>query len=156
MTSRMATAAGTWARVALGAGFLSAVMDRLGFLGPPGRNGITWGDVPHFLAQVATMNRFLPSSLIPPLGWTETAIEGSLGLLLVAGLRTRAAAAASGGLLLLFALEMTFAYGLKAPLDWSVWSASAAAFLLMQHPESVLSLDNWLKAAHSSAEGSAP
>ena len=100
------------------------------------------------------MNWFLPSSLIPVVGWVETVIEGGLGLLLLVGLRTCAVAGASGGLLLLFALELTFSYGPKSALDYSVWSASAAAILLMWHPKSVLSLDNLLNPTIPVSQGS--
>ena len=46
------------------------------------------------------------------------------------GWRTRMAALLSGVLLLLFALTMTVALGIKAPLDASVFSAAGGAFLL--------------------------
>ena len=42
----------------------------------------------------------------------------------------RYTALATGGLLLLFALTMTFSSGIKAPLDYSVYAAAAAAFYL--------------------------
>jgi hypothetical protein len=48
----------------------------------------------------------------------------------VLGAFTRVAAFLSGWLLLLFALSMTFTLGLKAPLNFSVFTASAGAFLL--------------------------
>lgn len=51
-----------------------------------------------------------------------------MGLLL--GVATRWVALATGVLLLLFALAMTAALGIKAPLNYSVYSASAGAFLL--------------------------
>lgn len=81
--------------------------------------------------------------MIPGSAWAATVAETTLGLALVAGLFTRWTAFASGALLLLFALTMTFALGLKAPLDFSVFSASGGAFLLAafgQYPWSVDSL----------------
>jgi hypothetical protein len=42
----------------------------------------------------------------------------------------RVVLAAAGVLLVLFALAMTFALGPKAPLDYSVYAAAAAAFLV--------------------------
>ena len=42
---------------------------------------------------------------------------------------------------LLFALTMTFALGVKAPLDFSVFSASAEAFLLAAYGKYPLSID---------------
>jgi hypothetical protein len=42
----------------------------------------------------------------------------------------RCTALLSGALLLLFALTMTFALGIKAPLSYSVYVGAAAAFYL--------------------------
>jgi uncharacterized membrane protein YphA (DoxX/SURF4 family) len=56
-----------------------------------------------------------------------------LGFALVVGLFIRIEALLSGMILLLFALAMTIASGFKAPLDFSVFSASAEAFLLVAY-----------------------
>ena len=117
-------------RLALGASFCSAVADRFGLWGRHGDPGVAWGDFAHFVAYTGQLNWFAPAALIPPLAWMATLAEIVLGLALIAGLFTRLAAVLSGILLLLFALAMTFALGLKAPLDFSVFSASAAAFAL--------------------------
>jgi hypothetical protein len=53
-----------------------------------------------------------------------------LGFALVVGLFIRIEALLNDMLLLLFALAMTIALGFNAPLDFSVFSASAGAFLL--------------------------
>ena len=119
-----------YARVALGVGFLSAVMDRFGIWGPPGASRVAWGDFERFTAYTAQLNGFLPAALIPAVAWLATGLEVALGLALIAGFRTKWAAGLSGLLLLLFALAMAFASGIKSPLDASVFSASAAAFLL--------------------------
>ena len=55
-----------------------------------------------------------------------------LGVALLAGVRVRLAALASGVLLLTFAIAMTTALGPEAPLSYSVWTAAAGAFLLAQ------------------------
>jgi len=65
-----------------------------------------------------------------------------LGVALVLGVFTRVAAFLSGWLLLLFALSMTFALGIKAPLNLSVFSASGAAFLLATCRKYPWSLDS--------------
>ena len=119
-----------FARLALGFSFLSAVADRFGLWGPHGAPHVAWGDFGHFITYTATLNWFLPQTVIPPLAWLATCAEVVLGVALVLGLFTRSAAFLSGLLLLLFALSMTAALGLKSPLDASVFSASAAAFLL--------------------------
>jgi uncharacterized membrane protein YphA (DoxX/SURF4 family) len=64
------------------------------------------------------------------MAWLATCAEITLGAALILGIFTRIAAAFSGLLLLVFALAMTAALGLKSPLDASVFSGSAAAFLL--------------------------
>jgi uncharacterized membrane protein YphA (DoxX/SURF4 family) len=63
-----------------------------------------------------------------------------LGLALVLGFFTRVAALLSGLMLLSFALTMTFALGVKAPLDFSVFSASAGALLLAAYGKYPLSI----------------
>jgi putative oxidoreductase len=118
------------ARVALAAGFLSAVADRFGLWGPPGAPHVAWGDWAHFVAQTATLNWFAPRAAVPIIAAVATLAEAGLAVLLLVGFRLRETALAAGGLLLLFALAMTAALGPKAPLDYSVFAASAAAFLL--------------------------
>jgi hypothetical protein len=43
-------------------------------------------------------------------------------------------ALASAGLLAVFAIAMAISFGIKEPLDYSVFSASAAALLVASHP----------------------
>ena len=47
-------------RVALAAGFLSAVADRFGLWGMPGTPGVAWGDWSHFLTYTGRLNGFFP------------------------------------------------------------------------------------------------
>lgn len=138
-------------RLALGVSFLSAVGDRFGFWGSAGQAGVAWGDFSHFLAYTAKLNWFLPSAMIPALAWISTGAEVLLGFALLAGIYTRPAAFLSGSLLLLFALAMTFALGLEAPLSASVFSASAGAFLLSTYREYPWSLDSIRQQHQSSA-----
>ena len=121
-------------RCALGTAFLSAVADRFGVWGAPGQPDVAWGDFAHFQIYAAQVNAFLPPPLIPLVAWIATTLEAGLGVMLIVGLCTRAAAVASGGLLLLFALAMTVSLGVKKPFDYSVFSASAGAFLLAASP----------------------
>ena len=122
--------AATALRVALAAGFLSAVADRFGLWGMPGTPGVAWGDWSHFLTYTGRLNWFLPASLIPIVGAIATLAETALALLLLLDAWPRPTALASGALLLLFALTMTFALGIKAPLSYSVYVGAAAAFYL--------------------------
>jgi hypothetical protein len=72
----------------------------------------------------------MPAATIPFLAWTATAAELCLGLALVLGVWRRPVALASAGLLLIFGGAMALSLGIKSPLDYSVFSASAAALLL--------------------------
>jgi hypothetical protein len=122
---------GSWLlRIALATGFLSAVADRFGLWGPPGSPGVAWGDLTQFNAYVAKLNWFIPTGLIPVVGWASTMAETGLGLALLIGWNLRWVSLASALLLLSFAATMTVALGPKAPLDFSVFTAAAAAFLL--------------------------
>lgn len=128
-------------RFALGAGFLSAVADRLGFWGPPGAHLVAWGNLHNFFVYTATLNPWLPASAAPVVGWIATVCETVFGICLILGIYTRAAASLSGLLALAFALGMSFGLGVKAPLDFSVFAVSASAFLLALVKDYPCSLD---------------
>ena len=131
-------------RFALGFSFLSAVADRIGLWGPFGTSHVAWGNFSRFIAYTAQLNWFLPRTLIPTLAMIATCAETLLGILLVLGWRTRITALFSGILLLLFAITMTGALGVKAPLDASVFSAAGGAFLLATCAEYPFSIDQML------------
>ena len=132
-------------RLALGISFLTAVADRFGLWGSFGQPNVAWGDFSHFVAYPRKLNWFRPSAAIPALAWAATCAEIPLGIALVLGAFTRVAAFLSGWLLLLFALSMTSALGLKAPLNFSVFTGSAAAFLLATCTKYSWSLDSLWK-----------
>ena len=117
-------------RLALGVAFLSAVADRFGIWGPPGGHNVAWGDFTRFSQYAARVNPWAPASLMPLIAWTATIAEAVLGVALLAGISTRAAAVASGVLLSLFAIGMTVGTGVKTAFDASVFSAAAGAFAL--------------------------
>lgn len=81
-------------------------------------------------ASVSASYRAFVAALRAPLAVLVTVLEGSLGLALVAGFRTRTTSLCAGVLLSLFAAAMTAFTGAKSALDYSVWSAAAGAFLL--------------------------
>jgi putative oxidoreductase len=116
-----------YARIALGIGFLSGIADRFGLW--RGRNA-GYGNFDGFIAYTAKVNAFMPASTIPFLAWAATVAELVLGVLLLAGLWPRWTALASALLLVLFGTAMAISFGAKSPLDYSVFSASAAAILL--------------------------
>jgi uncharacterized membrane protein YphA (DoxX/SURF4 family) len=64
----------------------------------------------------------------------STVAETCLGIALLIGLKTSYAAVGAGLLTLLFALSMAWSFGIKEPLDYSVFVFSAAAFLLSGRP----------------------
>lgn len=117
-------------RLALGLSFLSAVADRFGLWGAFGQPNVSSGNFARFVAYTGKLNWFLPESLIPALAVIATCAEALLGLCLVIGWHTRIAALLSGILLILFGVTMAVALGVKAPLDFSVFSAVGGAFLL--------------------------
>jgi uncharacterized membrane protein YphA (DoxX/SURF4 family) len=117
-------------RLSLGAGFLSAVADRLGVWGPPGTTSVAWGNFSNFLAYTARLNPWCPAHLVPVLGWMATVAESVIGMLLIAGIYTRIVALLGGFMTLIFALSMTFVLGVHAPLNYGVFVYSAASFFL--------------------------
>lgn len=142
MIARASDYASVFLRLALAASFLSAVSDRFGLWGPPGAPNVAWGTFTLFEAYTGRLNWFLPDAAIGAVAWTATVLEVSLALALIVGVATRWVALASGVLLLLFALAMSMATGIKGPLDSSVFSASAGAFLLATLPKYAWSVDD--------------
>jgi uncharacterized membrane protein YphA (DoxX/SURF4 family) len=115
-----------YARLALGAAFLSGVASRFGLWG----EGVGYGGFAGFVRYTAEVNAFMPPATIPFLAWAATVAELVLGVALVAGARLRWAALGSAALLLIFGVAMAVSSGIKEPLDYSVFSASAAAGLV--------------------------
>ncbi|MEW7292283.1 DoxX family protein [Aquimarina sp. 2304DJ70-9] len=125
-------------RVSIAFGFLSAVGDRFGFW--PKENS-AWGNWDNFLEYTKILNPWAPDNFVNVLGSIATLTEVILALLLLIGFKTSLVAKLSGYLLLIFALTMTFTIGIKAPLDYSVFSAAAAAFGLSLMKEKYLEID---------------
>jgi uncharacterized membrane protein YphA (DoxX/SURF4 family) len=143
--TRLATFSSVFLRLALGSSFLSAVADRFGLWGIYGQPNVAWGSYARFVNYTAQLNWFLPAAIIPVLATIATAAETLFGLLLVLGWKTRITALLSGVLLITFALTMTLALGVKAPLDFSVFSASGGALLLATCTDFPFSLDELLR-----------
>jgi len=128
-------------RLALGVSFLSAVADRFGLWG----SYVSRGDYHRFFDNTAELNRFLPAAIIPEVAIIATIAEILFGILLLLGWKTRITALLSGVLLTTFALAMTMASGLKAALNFSVFSAAGGALLLGVCTDFPFSLDEWLQ-----------
>ncbi|HVT04457.1 MAG TPA: hypothetical protein VHL58_13900 [Thermoanaerobaculia bacterium] len=75
----------------------------------------------------------MPSFAVPFLAVMATVAELSLGIALIKGFRLRYVALGSSLLLALFGTAMAISFGIKSPLDYSVFSASAGAMLLALH-----------------------
>lgn len=129
-------------RLAIAAGFLSAVADRFGWWP---QNVSAWGDWGSFLEYTEIINPWVPVALIPALAFVATALEIIFALFLIIGYKTELFAKLSGCLLLLFALSMTFSTGVKGVFDYSVFTAAAGAFALSLIKEKYLELDSYLK-----------
>ena len=125
-------------RFGIGAGFLSAVADRLGYW--PSEIS-AWGNWDNFLAYTEMINPIIPKSLIPTMGIFATSAEVLFGLCILIGLKTEMFAKLSGFLMLLFALAIAFSTGIKGAFDYSVFAASGAAFALSVMPDKYLELD---------------
>ena len=128
-------------RFALSTAFLSAVADRLGFW-PEGL--YAWGNWEAFVQSTQGMNPWFPETIIPAVAFIATALELIFAIALLVGFKTELTAKLSGFLLLIFALAITFSFNIKGSFDYSVFTASAAAFALALMKEKHLELDNLL------------
>lgn len=115
-----------YARIALGTAFLSGIASRFGLYG----KNVGYGNFANFMRYTAEVNSFMPAFTIPFLAWSATVAEALLGIALILGVWPRWVALGSALLLALFAMAMAISFGIKSPMDYSVFSASAAATLL--------------------------
>jgi len=144
MSLRWGSFSSVFLRSALGLGFLSAVADRFGLWGAFGQPNVDWGNFSRFLEYTHTLNWYLPGGMIPPLGVIATSAELLFGLLLLVGWHTRATALLSGLLLLSFGAAMTLALGVKAPLNYGVFTGVGGALLLANCGSFPFSVDELL------------
>lgn len=133
-----------FARLALGTAFLSAVADRFGVWGPHGTKNASWGDFAHFVQYTGAVMSLFPKSLTLPSAWAATIAETLFGVLLIVGFKVRMTSILTGLLLVSFAMGMATGLGVKAPFDYSVFSAASAAFLLAFWESDRFTLDRLL------------
>jgi putative oxidoreductase len=131
-------------RIAIAVAYLLEVADRLGLIGSHGQPHVGWGDWGHFVAYPRQVIPFVPAGWVPALAIVATLGESAFGLLMLPGLFTRYAAIGSGLLSLCFALAIPISFGIDSPLGYSVFTLSAASFLLSTLPHYAYSIDNWL------------
>ena len=128
-------------RLALGTGFTLLGLDRFGFWGPNGKPWVSWGDWAHFSAYAREVMGFLPGPLANVFAVIATIAEITIGILLLLGWLTRGAAIGSAILTLCFAIAMAISYGITSPINYSVFTVSAASLLLSTQPIHRWSLD---------------
>ena len=128
-------------RLALASGFLSAVAARINLWGKRVSVSEAWNS---FLTYTAEVNSFMPKNTISTIAVLATILEVGFAILLILGFKIRYASFGAGTLLLLFALAMAYSSGIKEPLDYSVFAASAGAFLLATMPYYKWSIDQLL------------
>src|SRR5436190_786033 len=109
-------------RLTISVSFLSAVGDRFGWWGA---DVSAWGNWKNFVDYTRLINPWLPGGLISIVAATATGAEIVFALALLIGLKTELFARLSAILLLIFGLSMAFSTGIKGPLYYSVFSASA-------------------------------
>ena len=128
-------------RLAIAAGFLSAVADRFGYWGLNGSQGVAWGDWQHFVNYTNVLLPVASASFANVFAIAATIAEVGLAVLLILGFCTKWAALCTGLLGLAFAISMMLTLGIKAPLDYSVFILGAAGFLLASVEKYGWSLD---------------
>ncbi len=126
----LGTFSSVFLRLALGVSCPSAVADRFGLWGTFGQPNVSWGNFARFVEYTGRLNWFLPTPMISALAVIAAGAEVLLGFLLLVGWRTQVTALMSGALLMMFGLAMTLALGIKAPLNFSVFSAAGGSLLL--------------------------
>lgn len=132
-------------RFALGITFLTPVLDRLGILGQPNTGNIEWGNWENFINYTATLMPVFDRPVVNALGGIATVSEFFIGVFLILGYKTRYAALGASLITLTFIIFMTLSVGVQKPINYGVFTASAAGFLLFCVPDYHWSLDKLLK-----------
>jgi len=76
-------------RLALGIGFIYAVLDRIGWLGPADGKNIGWGNWTAFLDYTHVLLPMFSRMLSDIFGWIATIAEVVFGILLIFGYKTK-------------------------------------------------------------------
>ena len=126
-------------RLTVASSMLSAVEDRFG-LWP--KELCMWGDMDKFIAYTQSLMPYIPADAVPVLAWIATVLEVLLSICLLIGLKLKWTASITGLMILAVAIAMATSMGFKAPLDYSTFTASAAAFGILACGDGVLEIDN--------------
>lgn len=125
-------------RLATAANFLSPAASRLGLWG---NQSSGWKN---FIIYAAQVNSFAPPAIVPLLAIASTILEISFPIMLIVGYETRYAALGASALTFIFAVTMTYSFGVKSPLDYGVFVDCTSAFLLATIPTYRWSIDGKL------------
>ncbi len=131
-------------RLALGIGFILPVMDRLGFLGPPGTGKVNWGDWAHFIDYTHSLMPYLSPSMAYILGGLATLAEIVLGICLIIGYKLKYVSLGSAVLTFTFGVCMATSLGIAAPFNYPVFVFTGAGLLLSEYKNFRWSIDNFL------------
>ncbi|PIF46460.1 DoxX-like protein [Chryseobacterium sp. 52] len=131
-------------RLALGAGFLLPVMDRLGVLGPPG-SGPTWGDWKHFVDYTNILIPFVNRPIANFMGILVTVAEVVFGILLIVGFRIKEASVGAGILTLCLGMCMGIFVSISAPFNYPVFVFTGRALVLSGLNHYNWSIDNYIR-----------
>lgn len=126
-------------RLTVAISMLSAVADRFGLWA---KELCMWGNMDKFIAYTQTLIPYIPGNYVVYLAWTATVFEVLLPICLLLGLKLRWTASLSGLMILTFALAMATSLGIKAPIDYSAFTASAAAFGILACGNGFWEMDN--------------
>lgn len=126
-------------RLTVAASMLSSVADRFGIWA---KELCMWGDMDKFVAYTQSLIPYIPANVVLVLAWTATVLEVLLPLCLLVGLKLKWTASLSGLMILVFAIAMATSMGIKAPLNYSAFTASAAAFGILACGKGIWEVDN--------------
>ena len=126
-------------RLTVAASMLSSVADRFGIWA---KELCMWGDMDKFVAYTQSLIPYITANAVPVLAWTATVLEVLLPLCLLVGLKLKWTASLSGLMILVFAIAMATSVGIKAPLNYSAFTASAAAFGILACGKGIWEVDN--------------
>jgi uncharacterized membrane protein YphA (DoxX/SURF4 family) len=132
-------------RYALGITFLTPVLDRLGILGQPGVGNIEWGNWDNFIDYTSTLMPIFDRPLVNTMGAIATVAELLIAICLIVGFKTKQAALGASLITLTFIIFMILSVGIQKPINYGVFTASAAGLLLSFMPNYSYSLDNLLR-----------
>lgn len=131
-------------RGALGITFLTPVSDRLGILGPAGTGNIEWGNWHNFIDYTTTLMPVFERPVVNMMGGIATVAELIIGILLLIGYKTKYAAAGASLLTLTFIIFMILSVGIQKPINYGVFTAATASFLLSRLQNYEWSIDGLL------------